>query len=163
MVKIAGETVNVSAFDVLPPEFATVTAAVPGEATSAAGIAAVSWELLRNVVVRFEPFHLTVELEAKLEPLTVKVRAGPPAFTEFGLILVSTGAPAETTRLKALVAVWGVGWPLSETWTVKLKVPEVEGLPPRTPVSDARAKPAGSEPVVMDQLYERRPPTAANV
>jgi hypothetical protein len=77
---------------------------------SVAGIAAVSWVLLTNVVVRFDPFHLIVELETKLEPLTVKVKAGPPAFAELGLILLNTGAAAaESTRVKALVAVWGVG------------------------------------------------------
>jgi hypothetical protein len=105
MVKAAGETVNVSAFEVVPPGFATVTAAVPGEATSVAGIAAVSWESLTKVVVRFEPFHLTVELETKFVPLTVKVKAELPAVAELGLMLVSAGAPAETTRLKAFVAV----------------------------------------------------------
>ena len=76
---------------------------------SLAGIAAVNWEALTNVVVRFDPFHLTVEPETKFVPLTVKVNAGPPAGTVLGLRLVSTGAAAETTRLKALVAVWGVG------------------------------------------------------
>jgi hypothetical protein len=106
MVKTAAETVNVRAFDVLPPGFAIVTLAVPGKATSVAGIAAVSWELLTNVVVRFEPFHLTVELETKFVPLTVKANAGLPAAAALGLMLVSIGAEAETTRLKTLVAVW---------------------------------------------------------
>jgi hypothetical protein len=48
--------------------------------------------VLTKVVVRFTPFHLTVELETKCVPLTVKVNAGPPAGVEFGLILFSTGA-----------------------------------------------------------------------
>src|SRR5262245_57537143 len=152
MVNAAGETVNVRAFEVLPPGFATVTAADPGEATSVAGIAAVSCELLTNVVVRFAPFHLTVELETKFEPLTVNVKAGLPVTAELGLMLVSIGPPAETTRLKALLAVIGAGTVLSETRIVKLKLPEVEGLPLRTPVEDARVKPAGSAPVVTDQL-----------
>jgi len=63
MVNAAGETVKVRAFEVLPPGFATATAAVPGEATSVAGIAAVNWDALTNVVVRFDPSHLTVEPE----------------------------------------------------------------------------------------------------
>ena len=109
MVNSGGEMVNVRAFDVLPPGFATVTLAVPGEAMSLARIDAVSWDAPTNVVVRFEPFHLTVELETKFIPSTVKVKAGPPAGTALGFRLVSTGAKPETTKLKALVAVWGVG------------------------------------------------------
>ena len=109
MVNAAGETVKVRAFEMLPPGFATVTAAVPGEAMLLAGIAAVSRELLTNVVVRFDPFHLTVELETKFVPLTVKANAGLPAAAALGLMLVSIGAEAETTRLKALVALCGVG------------------------------------------------------
>lgn len=62
-----------------------------------------------NVVVRFDPFHRTVEFETKFEPFTVNVKAGPPAAAELGLMLVSTGAAAETTRPKALVALSGVG------------------------------------------------------
>jgi hypothetical protein len=42
MVNAAGETVNVRAFEMLPPGFATVTGTAPGEAMSVAGIAAVS-------------------------------------------------------------------------------------------------------------------------
>ena len=109
MVKTGGETVNVRAFDVLPAGFATVTVAAPREATSLAEIAAVNWDTLINVVVRFDPFHLTVEPEPKLLPLTVRVKAGLPAGTVLGLMLLSTGVATETTRLKALVAVWGVG------------------------------------------------------
>ena len=109
MVKAAGETVNVRAFDVLPPGFLTVTPAVAVEAMSLAGIAAVSWEALTNVVVRFDPFHLTVELETKFVPSTVKVKAGLPTVNVLGFRLVSTGAPADTVRLKAFVAVCGVG------------------------------------------------------
>jgi len=163
MVKAPEETVNVRAFDVLPPGFATVTLAVPVEAMSLAGIAAVSREALTNVVVRFDPFHLTVELETKFVPSTVKVKAGPPVGNVLGFRLVNTGPPAATARLKALVAVCGVGCPPSETRTVKLKLPEVEGVPLRTPVEVERASPAGSEPVVMDQLYGGRPPAAAKV
>jgi hypothetical protein len=109
MVNAAGETVNVRAFEMFPPGFATVTPTVPGEAMLLAGIAAVNWELLTNVVVLFDPSHRTVEFETKFEPFTVKVRAGPPAVAELGLMLVSTGAPAETTRAKAFVALSGVG------------------------------------------------------
>ena len=109
MVKSAGEIVNVTALEVLPPGFATVTLAVPGEAMSLARIDAVNWDGLTNVVVRFDPFHLTVDPETKFEPSTVKVKAEPPAGTALGFSVVSTGAGGETTKLKALVAVWGVG------------------------------------------------------
>ncbi len=61
-------------------------------------------------MVRFTPFHLTVEFETKLEPLTVKVNAGPPALAALGLRLFSTGAGAAVTvKLKILVVVCGVG------------------------------------------------------
>ena len=62
---------------------------------------------MTNVVVRFAPFHLTVEPETKLLPLTVRVNAGLPAGIALGAMLISTGGAAETSRLKALVAVWG--------------------------------------------------------
>jgi len=46
---------------------------------SDAGIEAVSWVLLTNVVDRSLPFQRAAEPETKLEPFTVKVKAGPPA------------------------------------------------------------------------------------
>jgi uncharacterized protein (UPF0248 family) len=64
----------------------TVTLAVPVEAISLAGIEAVSFVALLKVVGRSDPFHRTVEPETKLEPETVRVKAGPPAFAEVGLI-----------------------------------------------------------------------------
>src|SRR5512134_2338181 len=115
MVRPSPDIVRVRAFEVAAPGFITVMLAVPGAAMSVAGTAAVSRVLLTKVVVRFEPFSRTVELERKLEPLTVKLKAGPPADTVLGSILVSTGTEVETTRVKDLLAVWGVGWPLSET------------------------------------------------
>lgn len=38
-----------------------------------------------KVVVRALPFHWTVEEEMKLEPMTVRVNAEPPAVAEVGL------------------------------------------------------------------------------
>jgi hypothetical protein len=55
-------TVNVAAFDCGPFEFLTVTCAVPPVATFVAGTIAVSCVDETNVVVRFEPFHLTAEV-----------------------------------------------------------------------------------------------------
>ena len=70
----------------------TVTCAVPAPAMSAAGIAAVSWLALTNVVVRVLPFHRTVAPLTKFVPVTVKVNAGPPAGAELGERALSVGA-----------------------------------------------------------------------
>jgi hypothetical protein len=45
------------------------------------------------VVVRFDPFQLTVEPETKPVPFTVSVKAAPPALAEVGLrpVVVGTG------------------------------------------------------------------------
>ncbi len=55
----AGLIVKVCGLDVPPPGagFTTVTLAVPAVAMSAAAMAAVSWVVLTNVVVRLDPFH----------------------------------------------------------------------------------------------------------
>jgi hypothetical protein len=47
-------------------------------------MSAVSCLAVTNVVVKFVPFHFTIEPVAKLEPLTVKMNAGPPAFVLSG-------------------------------------------------------------------------------
>src|SRR4029453_5828412 len=86
--------VNGSAFERLPFGLATVTCAVPAPAMSAAGIAAVSWLALTNVVVRLVPFHLTVAPLAKFEPVTVNVNAGPPACAGLGERELSVGPAA---------------------------------------------------------------------
>ena len=78
-VKPGDVIVKVSALEVPPPGFTTLTCAVPAAAMSLAGIAAVSCVALTNVVVRAAPFHCTTEPETKLLPLTVSVNAGPPA------------------------------------------------------------------------------------
>jgi hypothetical protein len=58
---------------------------------SAARIDAVSCVEETYVVVRFVPFHLTTELEIKLVPFTVRVKAAPPAVAELGLRFVVVG------------------------------------------------------------------------
>ena len=102
-VKPTEVMVNVTAFEMAPPGFITVMLAEPDTSISLAGMDAVSRTLLKKVVLRFDPFHLTVVVETKLEPLRVNVKAGPPADTVPGSMLVSTGA-AETTRVNALLA-----------------------------------------------------------
>ena len=90
--------VNVSAFEKVPeawfgriafapPEFTglnTTTDAVPTEAISVAGTAAVNCVAFTNVVARFAPFHCTTAVFRKLLPFTVNVNAGLPAIAEFG-------------------------------------------------------------------------------
>ena len=85
--------VNVVAFDVPPPggPFTTVTEAVPAVAMSAAVMEAVSFVLLKNVVVRADPFQSTTEPETNLAPCTVRVKAAPPAVALLGTIELIAG------------------------------------------------------------------------
>jgi hypothetical protein len=85
----------VSGAEVLPSGFETVTCAVPAEAMSDAGMAAVNCVLLTNVVLRALPFHLTVEPETKFVPFTVRLNAGPPTIALDGLSEVSETAAQE--------------------------------------------------------------------
>src|SRR3984893_9238242 len=80
------------------PGFVTVKAPIPDIATSDAGIATVSWLLLMNVVfeVWAAPFQLTTALEPKLDPLTVKVKAGSPAFAVAGFSAATIGTVPAT-------------------------------------------------------------------
>src|SRR2546423_5097649 len=79
-------TVNVWAAEVPPPGagVTTVTDAVVAAARSVAGIAAVSWVALTNVVVRVAPFQLTVLPVTKSVPATVRVKAGPATLALVG-------------------------------------------------------------------------------
>ena len=85
--------VNVCAAEVPPPGegLNTTTDAVPAAEMSAALIAAVSFVLLTKVVVRFEPFHCTTDVFTKFVPVTVSVKAGPPATALEGANVVSAG------------------------------------------------------------------------
>jgi hypothetical protein len=103
------EIVKPKAFDKVSPELDTVTLAVPGVAMSLAEMDAVNRVLLTKVVVRFKLFHLTTELDSKLDPSTVSVKPSPPALAELGLRLVSTGARTATAKVNALVVVPAVG------------------------------------------------------
>jgi hypothetical protein len=69
----------------------TVTWAVPAVAMSEAGIAALNRVEETYVVVRLAPFHWTTESVAKPVPLTVSVKAAPPAVRDDGLMLEIAG------------------------------------------------------------------------
>jgi hypothetical protein len=69
----------------------TVTVSVPALLTSAAVIAAVSFVPLTKVVVRLDPFHFTTEVETKLVPFTVRVKAELPLIAPLGAIVVIAG------------------------------------------------------------------------
>jgi hypothetical protein len=79
----------------------TVTMAVPVAATSAAVMAACKVVLETNIVVRAEPFHCTTEEDTKLDPVTVRVKAAPPATDELGF--------REPVAREGLGLVWGGG------------------------------------------------------
>jgi hypothetical protein len=123
-----GLIVNALCPETMPPELATVTPALPALAIKLAGTAAVSCVPLTTVVVSAVPFHCTVEELKKSVPLTVSVKAGPPAVAEAGLrlVIVGTGTATVTwTALEALPTVFA---------TVMLAVPgtviRVEGTTP---------------------------------
>ena len=100
-----------AALEVPPPGVVlnTVTCAVPGEAISADGTAAVTWLGVTKVVVRFVPFHFTRELGTKLEPATVSLNAAVPCITLFGVIEVIAGTGLFTTNVAEAVPPPGVG------------------------------------------------------
>ena len=60
-------------------------------AMSLAGMAAVSWVSLTNVVVRVAPFQCTTEPNTKPVPLVVSVKPAPPATAVVGDTEVRTG------------------------------------------------------------------------
>jgi len=85
--------VNVCALDRPPPGAGlnTVTGAVPAVAMSLAEIVAVSWVLLPYVVARSAPFHRTTDDVMKFVPVTVSVKAAPPATKLLGDSELSVG------------------------------------------------------------------------
>src|SRR3990170_3880250 len=90
------------ALETPPSGLSTVTGIVPGAAMSAARIFARSWVADTKVVERSEPFHRTFAPETKLLPLTVRVKAAPPAVAEEGLRPVTVGAGPHTSKFMAL-------------------------------------------------------------
>ena len=88
---------NAAGGDVLPLDGSnTVTCAVPTTARSAAGIEATSLVVLVNVVTRSAPFHRTIDPDVNELPLTVRVKAPPPAGAAAGESELMTGGPGST-------------------------------------------------------------------
>ena len=83
--------VKVTEFELPSNKVKTVMAAVPALAMSLAEISAVSLLKLEKVVGRSAPFQRTTDRGVKLLPLTVRVKAGPPAKAEVGLMLEILG------------------------------------------------------------------------
>ena len=96
-------TVSGRAADVPPPGAGVNTLMLgdPAAAISLAGMAAVSCVDETNVVVRPAPLTWTIELLVKLEPVTVRVKAAPPADAAVGLMLDRTGAGVGAAMVKA--------------------------------------------------------------
>jgi hypothetical protein len=116
-------TVNVSPPEAPPPGvgFDTFTCTLPAVATSAAVMAAVTFVLLTNVVVRLLPPHSTTAPFTKLLPLTVSVKAPLPAITLVGDSDVAAGTGLPMVNVMALeVPPSGAG-----VITVTLAVPGV--------------------------------------
>ena len=99
MLTPGAKTEKFWALEVPPPGdgVKTVTAVTAGVAISVAAIEATSSVLLRNVVVRGEPFQRTSEVVAKPVPITDRVKAGPPAGIDDGLRRVTVGGAFPTT------------------------------------------------------------------
>ena len=99
----AGLIVNVRAFDMPPPgeAFTTVTETVPEVARSLAEIAAANCLLLTKVAVRARPFHCTVEPETKFVPVTVRVKAAPPAVALEGESKLAVGIGLLMVKVRA--------------------------------------------------------------
>jgi hypothetical protein len=89
-IVLSGVIVKIKLLATTPPLF-TDTVAAPGDLMRMALIFAVSWVALTNVVETDEPFHRTVEFDAKPEPLTVRVKEGPPSLAVDGLRLLTAG------------------------------------------------------------------------
>src|SRR5256885_16747325 len=81
----------------------TVTAALPGAATSLEGIVARSCVDDTNVVVRLAPFQRTTDDARKLLPFTVSSNVGPGAVAAVGDSEPATGVGGPTVNVEALV------------------------------------------------------------
>src|SRR5579872_641654 len=102
MANVAGVIVRVAALEVAPPGFCTVMATAPGVVSRLAGtdtaiVCAVAGCAGCSVVV----FHRTMEPGTKFVPVTVRLKAWPPAVAEAGFRLVIAGALTANCALAA--------------------------------------------------------------
>ena len=90
----SGLMVNDRVPDVPPPGagLVTVTVAVPAVAIAAAVIAAANCVALTKVVVLVAPLNFTTDVDTKAVPLTVRVKAAPPAVALVGEREAAVGA-----------------------------------------------------------------------
>lgn len=83
-IREGGAIVKLDAFE-MPFELETVTAAMPGDDTSAAEMTAVKCADDMKVVGRFAPFQRTIESFRKWLPVTVNVNVSLPASIDVGV------------------------------------------------------------------------------
>jgi hypothetical protein len=99
-VGAAAVTVKVKALDGALPGFTAVMDAMAG--ASWAGSGAVSWVVLTKMVETAVPFHWTCDAGMKPEPLTVRLKAGPPDVTEVGLREEMVGGGVAIVKVRLL-------------------------------------------------------------
>jgi hypothetical protein len=146
-----------------------VPAAVPLESTTWAVKVNVPAVLGVPVMAPVDGFRVR---PAGSEPLVIENVYGgtPPVATSAELYATPTvpvavgqarvgGAGAMT--ILQLVDVVPAAVPLeSTTWAVKVNVPAVVGVPVMLPVDGSSVRPAGSEPLVIENVYGGTPPVA---
>jgi hypothetical protein len=100
---MVGLTANTTTLEV-PNAFTTVTPLYPAEVRKLAGMAAVTWVELTNVVAWGAPFHRSVEPSAENPvPFAVSVKPELPALIEPGARLRMVGAsPCPRSKRLAL-------------------------------------------------------------
>jgi len=103
----------------VPNELTTVTPLYPAEVRKLAGMAAVTWVELTNVVAWGEPFHRSDELSAENPvPFAVSVKPALPALIEPGARLRMVGA-RPCPRSKRLVPTTSARTATKQTYWAK--------------------------------------------
>lgn len=98
-----GLTVNVSAAEVAPPGFVTITYGFPAMAIELAEISAISCVEFTKLVGTLIRLKLTSEPCTKPAPFTVRANAGPPAVALDGEILLTPRRAMGATIEKTIV------------------------------------------------------------
>src|SRR5882672_9357775 len=106
----ARRIVSVPALEMRPSGLRTLTRTSVGMAMSAAERLAVACVPPATLVDRGTPFHSKVAPDAKPEPFTVNVNAGPPAVTVAGVSAVTRGPGAAASRRSRAGATWIIGF-----------------------------------------------------